>query len=205
MITVYRILKGSTFVEFGTLASAQVYASKNNINFDQITEHQIEVYETSSSKVMPSLAVDKGEDDGTDQLIEGEGWVEITAHRKLWDANEDYDLENNNFDISRDGVYFFDGQFRIVDMVNCSSVEVAIFKREDPEDDYWFIIDEAPNSSGKEKVHLSGATGFDFRSGESYCLKIKLTKTNVLLACSAKILGSDDYTAWGFNWIRELY
>lgn len=143
-----------------------------------------------------SLAVDKN---GTDQSLSGNDWTEITASRKLWDFGGDYNLSNNNFTIPYDGVYSFDSQISMTNLVNVTEIELAIFKRGSP-DDYWFIIDRKLIPTGATSIQLSGATMFDFYTDEEYCLKIKLYGTSP----SADISGSDDFTAWGFNLHRPL-
>lgn len=153
--------------------------------------------------IYPSFAVDKGPGDGVDQVISDDSWTEVSAEQVLWDKNLDYDIETNNFNVHWKGVYSHDSQLMIKDCVNVSKVELAIFKREEPEDDYWFILDKKSIDSSNE-VQINGATSFNFDQGESYVLKIKLYKADAGLDCSATISGSDDYTAWGFNYIRDL-
>lgn len=144
--------------------------------------------------IRSSIALDK---EGIDQYIEGDSPVVITSDRVLWDLNEDYDINNDNFLIPIDGIYFFDCQIKITDLSNVSSVEIALYKRGTP-DDYWFILDKKEVGSLSE-IQMAGATSFDFYTGEEYTLKIILTKTISILECSCTISGNDDYTAWGYS------
>ena len=144
------------------------------------------------------LALDKN---GNDQTINSTTETVITKNRTLWDFNSDYDDETNDFVVPIDGVYSFDIQLRINSFFNCKTVEIAVFKRGDP-DDYWFILDKA--TVVDDFVQLSNSTLFDFYEGERYCLKIILEKTSGLLEVSANINGSDDYTAWGYNLLKII-
>lgn len=144
------------------------------------------------------LALDKN---GNDQTIDTTSATVITKERSLWDFNEDYDDETNDFVVPIDGVYSFDIQLRVNSFSNCKTVEIAMFKRGDP-DDYWFILDKTTVVG--DFVQLSNSTLFDLYEGERYCLKIILEKTSELLAVSATIDGDDDYTAWGYNLLKIL-
>jgi hypothetical protein len=143
-----------------------------------------------------SFAVDK---DATDQSLTGTDWTEVSAERILWDIHEDYLINDNNLLIPWDGIYFFDLQMRLSSLTDVDEVELAVFKRESPSDDYWFIIDKK-TVTGLTEVQLKGATSFDFYESEEYCLKIKLYGTNP----SATISGDDDFTAWGFDYRRQI-
>jgi hypothetical protein len=144
-----------------------------------------------------SFAVDKA---NTDQTLSDPGdWIEIPANNIIWDLSGDYDDETNDFVVPFDGVYYADVQMRIKDILLCSSIELAVFKRDDP-DDYWFILDRKI-LQGETDVQLTATTSFDFYEGERYCLKIKIS--GALSSC--KIDGSDDFTAWGFNFGKSLY
>lgn len=144
------------------------------------------------------LALDKN---GNDQTIDTTSATVITKERSLWDFNEDYDDETNDFVVPIDGVYSFDIQLRVNSFFNCKTVEIAMFKRGDP-DDYWFVLDKA--TVVDDFIQLSNSTLFDLYEGERYCLKIILEKTSGLLAVSATIDGNDDYTAWGYNLSKIL-
>jgi hypothetical protein len=144
-----------------------------------------------------STAIDKN---GIDQEITGTDWTEITGERILWDLNGDYDVETNNFIVPFDGIYFSDLQIRVTDIVNVTDIELALFKRDTPVDDYWFILDKKEIYLETE-CQLSGSTSFDFYEGEEYVLKIKLSGTNA----SCTLSGSDDYTAMGYSFTRSLY
>jgi hypothetical protein len=144
-----------------------------------------------------SCAIDK---DGTDQSLSGNDWIEITGSRILWDLGENYDIENNNFVIPFNGIYVFDIQAKIDSISNCSRIELAVFKRQEPADDYWFILDNK-NIINETSVQLTSMTLFDFYFSEEYCLKIKLYGEGA----SASIDGDDDFTAWGYNFIRRIY
>jgi len=149
-----------------------------------------------------SLAVDKGSE-GPDQTITANDWEVIDANRVIWDIEENYDLETNDFVVPYSGIYFCDGQWQITDMINVSSVEVAVFKREENETSYWFILDKKEFAPLAEvsTTQMSAGTNFDFYEGERYTIKIKITG----LLSSAKISYDDDFTAWGFSFIRQLY
>lgn len=142
-----------------------------------------------------SIAVDK---DGVDQIVEGTDPVVIESNRILWDFNDDYDSISYDIVVPSDGIYSFDYQFQISSLVNVSSMELALFKRQEITDDYWFILDKRYILT-QTTVQMNGNTLFDFYKDERYTLKIILTKTVPELDCSCTILGSDDYTAWGYN------
>lgn len=144
-----------------------------------------------------SLAVDKGSDEGIDQVITGE-WTVINHEQILWDFHDDYDVEVDDFVVPFDGVFFFDMQLKFINLINVDEIEVAIFKRGSP-DDYWFILDKK-TTTGLTEIQVSGATSFNMLIGERYCIKAKLTGTD----CSGDISGNDDYTAWGYNLVRVL-
>ena len=145
------------------------------------------------------MAVDK---DGINQSISGTTEVVVTKNRVLWDFNNEYDDNTDDFVVEVDGVYAFDIQLRMINFINCDSVELAIYKRGDP-DDYWFILDK--KSVGiNNNIQLGGSTLFDFYKGDRICIKIKLTKVSALLNVYADIDGDDDYTAWGYNFVRSI-
>lgn len=141
-----------------------------------------------------SVAIDK---EGIDQYASGTSAVTITADRILWDLHEDYDLENEAFVVPIDGVYFFDIQLRLTNLSNVSTIELALYKSGSP-DDYWFILDKKDVSSLSD-IQLSGATSFDFYKGDSYKVKLIMTKVLPLVECSCTIDGDDDFTAWGYS------
>jgi hypothetical protein len=144
-----------------------------------------------------SLAVDK---DGNDQSLSGNDWIVVTASQVLWDINNDYDMDTDDFVVPYDGIYFHDGQFRLVSMSNVTKVELTMFKRETEGDDYWFILDEKPIASGQTECQLSSGTTFNFYEDERYTVKIKLYGTDP----TASIDGDDDFTAWGYSFSRRL-
>ena len=151
-----------------------------------------------STSFRSCLAVDKN---GTNQTITTTTATVISKNRALWDFNGDYDDETDDIVIPIDGVYSFDMQLKVNSFFNCKTVEIALYKRGDP-DDYWFILDKA--TVVDDFVQLSNSTLFDFYEGERYCLKIILEKTSVLLGISATINGDDDYTSWGYNLLRII-
>lgn len=147
--------------------------------------------------VPSSFAADKL---GTDQIVETETWTKVTSARRIWDKLGDYDITNDEFVIPANGIYNFDIQLRLKNLANVAEAELALFKRETPEDDYWFIISRRTGISGLGYVHLNGATQFDFYAGERYYLAIKLVKNDPELPITATIDENDDYTAWGLSW-----
>ena len=141
-----------------------------------------------------SVAIDKN---GINQYISEIDPVVVVGDRLLWDLNEDYDLSTEDLVVPLDGIYSFDIQLKVSNLSNVSSVELAIYKRGEP-DDYWFILEKKDVGSLSE-LQLNNTTSFDFYSEERYCLKIILTKILPLISCSCTIEGNDDYSAWGFN------
>jgi hypothetical protein len=145
-----------------------------------------------------SLAVDKN---GEDQNLSGNDWTVLTDGRKIWDINNDYDEETDDFIIPYDGIYFHDGQFKLINLSGVTEVELAIFKRgAEGVDDYWFILDKKSIPAGATEMQLASGTSFDFYTDERYCLKIKLYGENP----SAIVDGDDDFTAWGYTFNRRL-
>jgi hypothetical protein len=169
----------------------EIKMSYDGVNFIESIESALSCIEIDFFR--SSIAVDK---DGTDQSLSGEDWTLITADRVLWDFNEDYDTLENTIVIPVDGVYTFDAQIKIKDIVNCSFVEVAMWKVGDP-DDYWFILDKRVIVTATE-VQLKGTTSFDFYVSDVMYLAVKLYG-NGGGTPSATIDGSDDYTAWGYT------
>lgn len=154
----------------------------------------------NSPVLTSSLALDK---DGTNQSISGNGWTVVTANRVLWDINEDYDNSTNDFVVPIDAVYRMDALMVVKNIVQCQQIELAIFKRGEP-DDYWFLVDRKyPALLSLQEVVLSNNIAFDFYSEERYCLKIKMTPT-ILGNPQATIDGDDDYTAWGYDLSKKL-
>lgn len=146
-----------------------------------------------------SVAIDKN---NINQFMQGTDPVIVSADRILWDIGEDYDLATEDFVVPADGVYSFDSQIRVTNLSNVSSIELALYKRGQP-DDYWFILDKQAIGSQTE-IHLNGATEFDFYKDERYALKVIMYKTLPLINCSCTINGNDDYTAWGYT-LRYLF
>ena len=142
--------------------------------------------------------------DNVDQDLSGDDWNVVLGTRALWDFLVNYDLEAGDFIAPADAIYFFDLQIKVTDLSNVSFVEIAMFQRASPDDDYWFILGGAQTDITQTELQISNGTMFDMRYGERYCIKIRLTKTNPLLDCSAKISGSDDYTAWGYDFRRPI-
>ena len=184
--------------------NSAVIEAINNSNLAILCEKCNQVLQTKTAiaclkkDFYSSLAVDK---DGEDQDLSGNNWTVVSSSRILWDANDDYLAESNDFKIPFDGVYSSDGQIKIINISNCTKIELALFKRKDGGDDYWFILDEKPIVSGQSDTLLSYSTFFDFYEEEEYCLKIKLYGENA----SATINGEDDYTAWGYSFSRNLH
>lgn len=151
------------------------------------------LYRDISKPYRSTCAVDKN---GSNQSLSGEGWTELTATRKLWDVNEDYDLDSNDFICPVDSsLYVLESQILVQSCVNVLFAELAVFKRGSP-DDYWFLLDRKAPLGGE--VNLSCSISFDMYLEERFCLKLKLTKN--ILNPTATIVGNDDYTAWGYNW-----
>lgn len=142
-----------------------------------------------------SIAVDKN---GINQQVSGTAATVVVADRVLWDLGEDYDVGGDHIDIPYDGIYSFDCQIKLTNITNCSFIELAIYKKLENGQDYWFILDRKPVGTATE-LQMNGATQFDFYKGEQYDLRILLTKSLPLLECSCTISGDDDYTAWGLN------
>jgi len=141
-----------------------------------------------------------------DQEVDGTNWIEVLPKRIIWDINQNYDIVNNDFVVPVDGIYYADGQFNVKNIQYCESIELAIFKREENGDDFWFILDKKIiNNQSEEQMTFN--TLFDFYENEKYAIKIKLTKKTNLLNFdpSCKINGSDDYTAWGYSFSKSLY
>lgn len=149
----------------------------------------------------PSLAVGF---ENIDVVIPDDQWMDLAATRVIWDTNNNYKLGTSDFVVNRDGIYSFDIQAAFKELINVKYVEIAVFKREEPEDDYWFIIGKINVPAGETEVHLGGSTSFDFYGGDRVCVKVKIYKADEKLPCSCKINGSDDYTAWGYNLIRNI-
>lgn len=155
----------------------------------------------NSPTMMSSLAIDK---DGTNQDLTTDDWELVTADRVLWDINEDYVIADNDFLVPIDAIYKFDCNIRVYDLSNVAEIELAIFKRGDP-DDYWFIIDrQYPSILNLTEVVLGKSIAFDMYKDELFCMKIKMTKVVALTAISATIDGNDDYTAWGYDLSKKL-
>lgn len=179
------------------IQNGDVVLSRNGV--DDITQIDNNLELLAINKTRISLAVDKN---GINQNVSGTTEVTITSDRVLWDLSENYDVSTDDFVIPIDGVYFFDCQFKITNISNVATIELAIYKRGSP-DDYWFIIDKQ-NVSSLSEVQLKGGTTFDFYKDERYTVKIILTKVLPLVACSCTISGDDDYTAWGFV-LNEIF
>lgn len=142
-----------------------------------------------------SCAVDL---DNEDEIISGNDWIEIPHKRVIWDTLNLIDAVNNDFIVPYDGVFTCDLKLRIKDMSNVTAVEVALFKRGDP-DDYWFIM-SYHDIVGDSILDMSGSTPFDMYTGEIFTLKIKLYGTSA----EALIGGNDDYTAFGYTFHHKL-
>jgi hypothetical protein len=149
-----------------------------------------------SNSFPSSLAVDKN---NRSVAITGNDWQVITADRIIWDTNDNYDIETDDFVIPFDGLYFMDIQVNMEDITNVTAIEVALFKRGEV-DDYWFILDKKMVHSETE-IQITGCTLFDLYEDDRYTVKIKLYGDTP----SATINGSDDLTAWGYSFQRTLY
>lgn len=140
-----------------------------------------------------SVALDMG---NTDQEVSGNEFVKIIPNRVIWDFAED--VHEMDFIAPVDGIYSHDLQVQVKNCVNVDYVEIALFKETEESEDYWFICDKKKPDNGL--VHLNGATQLDMYEGEKFYLKIKLHGENP----SATIEGSDDYTAFGFNYSSPI-
>jgi hypothetical protein len=167
------------------------YKETSNQPNKQAIEVIIDTYAASS------LAVDKY---GTDQVIGSSEWTVLTSERIIWDINSDYSKETDDFVVPYNGIFFHDGQFKFKNMSGVSEIEIALFKRGVENDDYWFVLAHSYGLSGVPDIQISTGTSFDFYTGESYCVKIKLSGSTP----SATVDGSDDYTSWGYTFSRRL-
>lgn len=149
---------------------------------------------------LPSLAVDLN---NVDFSVTTDDWTTVDSDRILWDLHNNYNQTSNDNEITVDQIASFDFKATVKNLVNVDEVEFALFKRAEPDDDYWFILDKRKVGADTD-LHMGGATFFDFYAGDKYTLKVKLYKTVPILDCSADIEGSDDYTAWGYNCSRLL-
>jgi hypothetical protein len=151
---------------------------------------------TLTKEFRSSVAVDRN---GTHQDLSGTNWIELESTRTIWDIESNYDEANNDFVVPYEGIYFTDGQIHFKNLVGVTNIEVALFKRGEP-DDYWFILEEQ-ETTGLVEAHFDWATSFDMYEGERFCIKIKLS--GLLPSCDVD--GDDDVTAWGYNIIRNIY
>lgn len=147
-----------------------------------------------------SWAVDMGPGPDFRLPIFGTDWVKLAGFHKLWDYGESLNEDGSVFEIKKTGVYSWDAQVRLVELDLVDAVELAIFKVEDPQDDFWFIMSRRDIAPGQTVVQLSGNTQFDFRAGEKYYLAVRLLGVSP----RANLSGDDDYTAWGANWDLPL-
>jgi len=143
-----------------------------------------------------SLAVDKN---GTDQNI-STSWTAVTSSRVLWDLDGNYDSDNDEFVIPRDGIYLLDLQMKLKSLLDVSTVTLSIFKVGEESDEEWFVLDYKDTLQNVSQ--LTCAIEFDFYRGERY--KIKIIMTGGLLV-SGKIDGNDVYTAWGLTFQKPLF
>ena len=174
-----------------------VVMSRDGVNDIENVENSLLLLSTVEFRC--SVAIDKN---SINQFIQGTNPIVVSADRILWDIGEDYDLAAEDFVVPADGVYYFDSQIRVTNLANVSSIELALYKRGEP-DDYWFILDKQA-VGGQTEIQLNGATEFDFYKDERYALKVIMYKTLPLVDCSCTISGDDDYTAWGYT-LRYLF
>lgn len=151
----------------------------------------------------PTLAVDYNNEDEI-ITISGE-WVVLIPKRVIWDNDLNYNISIGNFEVPENGIYLSTGKIRLKNIVNVSKIDLYIFKRQPESDDRWFVLD----TKHEEDIHsnivdLTFGTSFDFYNEESYCLKIFITKKDSEQDCSITIDGDDDYTAWDYNYFREI-
>lgn len=175
------------------IQSQHIKVSRDGINYIESIDNALAYIKIIEQR--SSLAVDK---DGVDQFTSGTTDTVINSERVIWDINNDYNTSEDCFIVPFDGVYSFDCQVRVKDISNCSFIELAIFKKTDEVDDYWFVIDRK-EIGVQTSIQLAGATLFDFYKNEEYDLRIILTKNLPLIQCSCVIDGDNDYTAWGFD------
>ena len=175
------------------IQNGDITVSRDGLNDIESLDNALAIIKLTRQR--SSLAVDK---DGVNQNVSTTTPTVVTADRVLWDINEDFNITDSSFVVPHDGVYSFDCQVRVTNISNCSFIELAIYKKLESGDDYWFIIDKRDVGTLTE-LQLSGATLFDFYKDEEYDLRIILTRTLPLVGCSCIISGDDDYTAWGFD------
>lgn len=145
--------------------------------------------------IVTSFAVDKME---TDQEIFGTNWTKIESKRLLWDVESGFELVDSMFNVKKTGIYNYDFQLQLNNLINIHSIEIALFQYVDGiEDDYWFTLKRETKHAADTVMHLGGMTQFDFFTGEKYYIALKLIPLDDQLPCSAIISGSDDHTAWG--------
>jgi len=181
---IYDLIDAGTLVVNNGIKDLSASEGKHLIRIDQ-EEH------------ICSLAIDRN---NVDQDFDGTNWTELTAERILWDLNNNYNIETNEFTVPKDGIYYVDIQLRLKSLISVGEVELALFKRTEAGDDYWFILDN--KSVTGSSVHLSGATSFDMYKDEIFVFKAKLSGG---LFISGKIDGNDDYTAWGITFQKPTF
>lgn len=144
-----------------------------------------------------SVAVDlvesedeEGVTSGTDQELTGSDWVKVEPKRVIWGINNDWDLENNSWSPTVNGIFFHDPQIRIKNLVNVTCVELGIFV----DDELWWISDQRYPSATLTQLILRGAVHIDAYVGSQIDIRVRLTGDSP----SATIDWDDDWTAWGF-------
>jgi hypothetical protein len=145
-----------------------------------------------------SCAVDK---DFINQDLSGSEFTVVSSSRVLWDVGEVYDIPKDRIVIPTNCLINFDIQLRVQNIVNCEKIELALFKKGEP-DDYWFILDYKAVGSETE-LQLKGATQFDMYGEEEFDVRIKLHPV-VGQTPTATIIGDDDFTAWGFSATHQI-
>jgi hypothetical protein len=172
---------------------------------DEIWEQRLAKFSAPPPEPLPpeesSFAADRA---GEDQDLRGANWEKILARRLLWDLDSGFSVDDSNFHVPADGIYNYDFQMRLSQLSNVGKVEVALFKHtEGEEDDFWFTLKKETVPNEDDEIHLGGMTQFDFLKDEQYFIAVYLTSRDGG-DCSAVMLGSDDYTAWGASYSRSL-
>lgn len=147
-----------------------------------------------------SFAVDKN---NVDQTISGLTATVLTADNVLWDFNGDFDIATGDFIVPIDGIYSFDVQCRVKNLLNVTASEITLFRRGTGiggVDEFWFTLGKMYANLVDAEMHFSANTRFDMRLGERYCIKISLFGVSP----SLKISGDDTLTSWGFNYESDL-
>jgi hypothetical protein len=151
----------------------------------------------TSNEYRSSVAVDLNY---IDQVIDSVEPTLVRAQQKIWDLSNSFNLNFSGFNCPVNGIWGFDGSFRLKDLTNVRSVQLLIYQNYE----LWFIAQETAVIEDHVQISTSCLCDGLVDNSDVFQIYLKMEPIDPLLPVTGTLDGSRETTAWGFDLRREV-